>query len=151
MKKTIFILSAASLMLAACTQEMVPQEPVAAVPGPTSFTASVEVEPTPKAVLGLNGSSKPQTFWENGDAISIYSSNDTNLSAAAGHKYVTTLGANATEAEFELDGASSALPSGNYLATYPYRSAARGVNFGVSPYRVAAVDVPNAQTLVAGT
>jgi len=151
MKKTIFILSAASLMLAACTQEMVPQEPVAAVPGPTSFTASVEVESTPKAVLDLNGSSKPQTFWENGDAISIYSSSDTDLSAAVGHKYVTTLGANATEAEFVLDGESTALPSGDYLATYPYRSAARGVNFSVSPYRVAAVDVPNAQTLVAGT
>ena len=151
MKKTIFILSAASLMLAACTQEMVSQEPVVAVPGPTSFTASVELDPDSKAVLGLNGASKPQTFWENGDAISIYSSNDTDLSAAVGHKFVTTLGANATEAEFVLDGESTALPSGDYLATYPYRSAARGVNFSVSPYRVAAVDVPNAQTLVAGT
>lgn len=151
MKKINYILSAATLLLVACEREMAPQEPAVTVPGPTSFTASVELDPDSKAVLGLNGASKPQTFWENGDAISIYSSNDTDLSAAAGHKFVTTLGANATEAEFVLDGESTALPSGDYLATYPYRSAERGVNFNASPKRVAAVDVPNAQTLVAGT
>lgn len=151
MKKINYILSTATLLLVACEREMAPQEPAVTVPGPTAFTASVELDPDSKAVLGLNGASKPQTFWEDGDAISIYSSNDTDLSAAAGHKFVTSLAANATEAEFELDGASTALPSGDYLATYPYRSAARGVNFNASPKRVAAVDVPNAQTLVAGS
>ena len=147
------LLAAVTMALAACVAESVPQAnnpdptPEAEViPGPTVFTVSVG-----KAVLGLNGESKPQTFWENGDAISIYSSNDTDLSAAAGHKYVTSLAANATEASFELDGSSTVLPSGDYLATYPYRSAARGVNFSVSPRRVAAVDVPNSQTLVAGS
>ena len=150
-KNAIFLLAA--LTLAACQREAAPEVETVAdfVPGPTAFTAQIEADPASKAVIGLNDSSKPQTFWENGDAISIYSSNDTDLSAAAGHKFVTTLGANATEAEFVLDGESTALPSGDYLATYPYRSAARGVNFNASPQRVAAVDVPNAQTLVAGT
>lgn len=147
------LLAAVTMALAACVAESVPQAnnpnptpETEVIPGPTVFTVSVG-----KAVLDLNGESKPQTFWENGDAISIYSSNDTDLSAAAGHKYVTSLAANATEASFELDGGSTVLPSGDYLATYPYRSAARGVNFSVSPRRVAAVDVPNSQTLVAGT
>ena len=150
-KNAIFLLAA--LALAACQREAAPEVETVAdfVPGPTAFTAQIEADPASKAVIGLNDSSKPQTFWENGDAISIYSSNDTDLSAAAGHKFVTTLGENAIEATFEWDGNGNALPAGDYLATYPYRSAGRGVNFGTDPYRVAAVDVPKAQTLVAGS
>lgn len=152
----LYLSAAAALVLAACTQETVPQEKVIpednapAVAGPTSFTASFETDPESKAVLGLNGNNKPQCFWENGDAISLYSSNDTDLSSAAGHKFMTTLSANSLEATFEWDNEGS-IPSGDYLATYPNRTAGRGVNFSVSPYRVAAVDVPKSQILVAGT
>jgi len=153
-KNAIFLLAA--LTLAACQREAAPEVETVAdfVPGPTAFTAQIEADPASKAVIGLNDSSKPQTFWENGDAISIYSSNDTDLKSttgATGHKFVTTLDANATEATFVWDGTGNALPAGDYLATYPYRSAGRGVNFKVSPYRVAAVDVPKAQTLEAGS
>lgn len=143
-----------ALAFSACNIEIVPEVVTeSGKAGITSFTASIEDDAAPasKAVLGVNGESKPQTFWENGDAISIYSSNDTDLSAAAGHKFVTTLGENSANATFEWDGEGDAIPSGNYLATYPYRSAKRGVNFSVDPYRVAAVDVPNSQTLAAGT
>lgn len=156
MKKSILLMSAAAILLAACTEELAPQEQVQpedntpAVAGPSSFTATFENDPATRAVLGLNGDGKPQTFWENGDAISVYSSNDTDLSSAAGHKFTTTLSANSLEATFEWDNEGT-IPSGDYLATYPNRTAGRGVNFSVSPYRVAAVDVPNSQTLVAGT
>lgn len=150
-KNAIFLLAA--LTLAACQREAAPEVETVAdfVPGPTAFTAQIEADPASKAVIGLNDRSKPQTFWEDGDAISVYSSNDSDLKSAAGHKFVTTLDANATEATFVWDGTGNALPAGDYLATYPYRSAGRGVNFGADPYRVAAVDVPKAQTLVAGS
>ena len=152
----LYLSAAAALVLAACTQEIVPQEQIVpedntpVVAGPTSFKVTFESDPDTKTVIGLNGDGKPQCFWENGDAISVYSSADTDLSAAAGHKFTTTLSANALEATFDWDGEGS-VPSGDYLATYPNRTAARGVKFTVSPYRVAAVDVPQAQTLVAGT
>ena len=151
MKKSVFVLAA--LALAACQREAAPEVETVAdfVPGPTAFTAPSEADPASKAVIGLNDSSKPQTFWENRDSISVYSSKDTDLKSATGHKFVTTLDAKATEATFVWDGTGNALPAGDYLATYPYRSAARGVNFGTNPYRVAAVDVPKAQTLVAGS
>lgn len=156
MKQNTLLLFATAFALAACVAEPAPENPSGPkaefIPGPTSFSVYAEGEPVPvpKAVIGLNGSNKPQTFWEDGDAISVYSSNDTDLSSAAGHKFVTHLLANATSATFELAD-ENPLPAGNYLATYPYRSAGRGVNFSVDPYRVAAVDVPNSQTLVAGT
>lgn len=150
-KNAIFLLAA--LTLAACQREAAPEVETVAdfVPGPTAFTAQIEADPASKAVIGLNDRNKPQTFWENRDSISVYSSKDTDLSSAAGHKFVTTLGEKAIEATFEWDGNGNALPAGDYLATYPYRSAARGVNFKTNPYRVAAVDVPKAQTLVAGS
>lgn len=156
MKQNTLLLFATAFALAACVAEPAPENPsepkVEFIPGPTSFSVYAEGEPVPvpKAVIGQNGNNKPQTFWEDGDAISVYSSKDTDLSAAAGHKFVTHLSANATSATFELAD-ENPLPAGNYLATYPYRSAARGVNFSVDPYRVAAVDVPNSQTLVAGS
>lgn len=157
MKHSLLYLSAAAaLVWAACTRETVPQENIApqdgtpAVAGPNSFTVSIECDPESKAVLGVNDSGKPQNFWENGDAISVYSSNDPDLSAAAGHKFVTILDENSPIATFDWDG-EGAVPSGDYLATYPNRTSGRGVNFTVSPYRVAAVDVPQSQTLVPGT
>ena len=151
MKRSIYYLfSAAALLFTACTAEpLIDNTITGVIPGPTSFTAVMEGDGT-KAAIGLNGDGKPQTFWENGDAISVYSSNDTDLSSAAGHKFTTTLSANSLEATFEWDNEGS-IPSGDYLATYPNRTAGRGVNFSVSPYRVAAVDIPKSQTLVAGT
>lgn len=155
----LILLAAGALALAACTMESLPEEvsageinAAASEVGPVSFTVLSDCVPSTdsKAAIGTNGSGHLQTFWEDGDAISVYSSNDSDLSAAAGHKFVTSLLANAPEATFEWDGEGS-VPSGDYLATYPNRTAGRGVNFSVSPYRVAAVDVPQSQTLKAGT
>ena len=149
-------MSAAAILLAACTEELAPQEQVQpedntpAVAGPTSFNVSLECDPETKAVLGLNGDNKPQMFWENGDQIVVYSKGNSKSGTVTGFKFTTTLSANSPSATFEYDD-DPGLLSGDYFATYPYRADARGVNYTTSPYRVAAVDVPKSQTLVAGT
>lgn len=158
MKKRFVLLSAAAaLVMAACTQEIIPEETLAPeenvdVPsGPVSFRASFEADSATKAVLGLNGDGKPQTFWEDGDEIVVYSSGNSTNGTVTGFKFTTSLSANSTSAEFVFNDENTGLLSGDYFATYPYRKDARGVNYTVSPYRVAAVDVPRSQTLIAGT
>lgn len=148
MKKSVFVLAA--LALAACTAENVPQQSSA----PVSFTAFVENEPESKAVLALNGESKPQTFWEDGDAINVFTSADVDADqkvSGAGYEFSTTLGANSTSATFTYTGGD--FGSGKYFAIYPYRSHSRGVNYsgdgGV--YKMAGVKIPESQTLVAGS
>ena len=151
----IFLSAAAALVLAACTQEIVPQEQIVpedntpVVAGPTSFKVTFESDPDTKTVIGLNGDGKPQCFWENGDDISLYTSAD-GSTTVEGYKFTTTLSANSTSATFEFDDAKT-FQKGNYFATYPFRADVRGVNYGTSPYRIAAVDVPKSQKLVAGT
>ena len=157
MKHSFLLLSAAAaLVMAACSQEIVPEktvvpdDTVARTTGPRSFTASFECDPDSKAVLGLNGNGKPQMFWENGDDIVVYSSGNSLSGTVTGYKFTANISANSTSADFDYNDVDGLL-SGDYFATYPYRKDSRGVNFEVSPYRVAAVDVPKSQTLVAGT
>lgn len=153
MKKINYILSTATLLLVACQREIAPQEPAVAVPGPTSFTASVEVDPDSKAVLGLNGESKkPQTFWEDGDAISIFTSADGNSQSGKSYKFTTTLQASSTSADFSL-AEEKEFGSGMYFAAYPYRNNTRGVNYTGNSgyYRMAGNQIPTTQTLVAGS
>lgn len=148
MKKSVFVLAA--LALAACTAEIVPQQSSA----PVRFTAFVENEPESKAVLAQNGESKPQTFWEDGDAINVFTSADVDADqkvSGAGYEFSTTLGVNSTSATFTYTGGD--FGSGKYFAIYPYRSHSRGVNYsgdgGV--YKMAGVKIPESQTLVAGS
>ena len=98
MKKRIIVLSAAALALAACTVEVSPEisTPSDSHVGPVSFTASLESDSATKAVLDLNGCSKPQTFWENGDAIAGYKlvkvvCHNVELSSTAPKMGITTL------------------------------------------------------------
>jgi len=160
MKKHIITLFAASLAMAACTAEIEPQKEAPSpaisesfVPGPEAFTAFAEGDPGSKAVIGLNDSSKPQTFWEDGDQIVVYSSGLSTSGTVTGFKFSTSLADNATSATFAYDDERTDWASGDYLATYPYRADARGVNYTREGdvYKVAAVDVPKSQTLVAGT
>ena len=157
MKKHIITLFAASLAMAACTAEIEPQKEGSApsvseefIPGPTVFTAAIEADPISKAVLDLNGSGHPQTFWENGDAISIFTSADGDSHSGTSYKFVTSLGANSTSADFTLDEAKE-FGNGMYFASYPYQSNTRGVNFTGSSdtYRMAGLQLPSSQTLVA--
>ena len=136
--------------MAACTAEIEPAVSEESIPGPTVFTASIEADPISKAVLDLNGSGHPQTFWENGDAISIFTSADGDSHSGTSYKFVTTLGANSTTADFALDEAKE-FGSGMYFASYPYQSNTRGVNYTGSSdtYRMAGLQLPASQTLVA--
>lgn len=136
--------AAASLLLAACTSQL-ENDKTEFIPGPTSFTAVMEGDDT-KAVIGLNGSNKPQTFWENGDAINVFSSAVSG--STAGFKFATSLSANSTSAEFTYSGDDFPLGE-QYFATYPYRSNTRGVNY--TDLRLAGLQIPASQTLVPGS
>lgn len=157
MKHNVFFYGAAALMmLAACARETLPQEEIVVVPGPTTFSVTMEGDPDTKAILDLNGSGHPQNFWENGDAISIFTSADndpeTKKQSGKSYRFETTLLANSTSAEFTLAEAKE-FGSGMYFASYPYRNNTRGVNYSGSEgtYKMAGNQIPNAQTLVAGS
>lgn len=147
MKRSIYYLfSAAALLFTACTAEPLIDNTITGfIPGPTSFTAVMEGDET-KAVIGQNGSNKPQTFWENGDAINVFSSAVSG--STAGFKFTTSLSANSTSAEFTYSGDDFPLGE-QYFATYPYRSNTRGVNY--TDLRLAGLQIPASQTLVAGS
>ena len=168
----IFLYAAALMMVVACGKEA-PVEPVipdedtndevVVTPQPeyaVSFTAYTENAPESKATIGTNSNSRPQTFWENGDVISVYSSGQTTNSKV-GFAFSTQLGSNSTSAVFGYDGED--FVGGNYIAVYPYRNSGRVVNFVAGPYgtgdnlpyegdayRIAMSDIPSTQTLVAG-
>ena len=154
MKHSVLIFGAAAMMmLAACVRENLPREEF--VPGPSTFSVSMECDPGTKAILDLNDGGHPQTFWENGDAISIFTSADNDAEdkqSSKSYRFVTTLLSNSTSAEFTLD-EEKEFGSGMYFASYPYRNNTRGVNYSGSDgtYRMAGNTIPNAQTLVAGS
>ena len=139
------------MLLAACTVEVIPGNSVKSEP--VSFIASFEGDAVSKAVLDLNGSSKPQTFWEDGDAINVFSSgNGDSQSNVIGYEFSTSLGANSTIADFSYAG-DDFVSGDKYFATYPYRTNKRGVNFTGSSdtFRMAGLQIPSSQTLVAGS
>ena len=163
----LFLYAAAMVMAVSCGKETpeTPKTPadgsndeeIVVPPAPdyaVSFTAYTETppaaEPQAKATIGLNTNTKPQTFWEDGDVISVYSSNEpqvgTTASNKSGYLFSTTLVNNSTSATFSYDGEE--FVGGNYIAIYPHTEAARVVNF--TAYRIAQVSVPTQQTLVAG-
>lgn len=179
----LFLYAAALVMAVSCGKETpeTPKTPadgsndeeIVVPPAPdyaVSFTAYTETppaaEPEAKATIGLNTNTKPQTFWEDGDVISVYSSNESQVGTTANNKsgylFSTTLVNNSTSATFSYDGEQ--FVGGNYIAIYPHTEAARVVNFTAqelsrttdSPqyegaaYRIAKVSVPTTQTLVAG-
>lgn len=165
----LFLYAAALVMAVSCGKET-PETPKTPADGRVSFTAYTETppaaEPQAKATIGLNTNTRPQTFWEDGDVISVYSSNESQVGTTANNKsgylFSTTLVNNSTSATFSYDGEQ--FVGGNYIAIYPHTEAARVVNFTAqelsrttdSPqyegaaYRIAKVSVPTTQTLVAG-
>ena len=135
MKKIIFgVIACALLAIVACERK----DDVRTV----SFRATLSDQEAPsKAVVALNGSSNPQTFWENGDQITVYTQADGDTPNSAGYTFSTTLGANATSATFSYTG--DGCEEGNYLAIYPAATAKRTVNFTGADdiYKMAAVDI----------
>ncbi len=144
-----FVYAAAALSLAACAKG----ELAGTGPRTITFHASMVEEDLPPtlAVMGTSGNNKPQVFWEDGDQITVYTSADGASGSQRGYEFSASLTGNAASADFTYTGEGCA--SGNYLAIYPVATAARTVNFTGDGdiYRIAAVDVPSSQTLVAGS
>lgn len=162
----LFTYALLAVALVSCQEEITPQEnPSEEQPEATySFTAHTDGTGIPKqssetkATVGFNVSGKPQTFWENGDKITVYSSAITMSGDNVGYIFETSLSSNSTSATFCY--ADTDFQEGKYLAIYPHRTTKRIVNFNANPdnsnryegnaYRMAQVDVPHSQTLVAG-
>lgn len=161
----LFLYAAALVMAVSCGKET-PETPKTPADGRVSFTAYTETppaaEPQAKATIELNGNQRPQTFWEDEDKISVYSSANMSTSARSSYIFSTQLEKASASATFGYDGEDFA--GGNYIAIYPHTETTRAVNFTAkaltnktdSPqyegtaYRIAKVSVPTRQTLVAG-
>ncbi len=146
-----FLFAAAILVLASCVKEApltnTPQNDEQAE-ATITFKASM---PETKAVMGVNDDNQPQVFWENGDQITIYSEGVAVNSKETGFVFTTSLTDNATSATFSYTG--TGFDTGDYMAIYPASTEARQANFTGEGdiYKMAAVDVPNTQKLVAGS
>lgn len=117
-----------------------------------TIKADIESDEAPQSrtVIGQNASGKPQTFWEDGDKISVYSSgnNGEGTSNAVLYAFSTSLDAPSASAAFEYDGNDFA-DGDHYLALYPHtEGSSRAANFANT--RMSQVDLPASQKLVAG-
>ena len=162
----LFIYAAALMVTAACAKEVAPEVVTPEINAPeyaVSFTAFTENVPEAKATVGTSNAGKPQTFWEDGDKISVYSSANMSTSARSSYIFSTSLGQNSTSAVFGYTGEDFEAGE-KYIAIYPHREGTRVVNFTAQPdnadptlsryegdaYRMATVDVAVSQTMVAG-
>ena len=71
----LFLYAAALMVTAACAKEVAPEVVTPEINAPeyaVSFTAFTENAPEAKATVGTSNAGKPQTFWEDGDKISVY-------------------------------------------------------------------------------
>ena len=125
-RNRLFIFVAAVAAMAACTKTADPEnasnEYIVDGVRTVVFKAVMGGVATPdsKAVLDLNDKSKPQTFWENDDEITVYTSADYSGSVAMsmrGYEFSTDLVSNSTSATFTYTG--DGCTSGDYLAIYP--------------------------------
>ena len=85
----LFLYAAALMVTAACAKEVAPEVVTPEINAPeyaVSFTAFTENAPEAKATVGTSNAGKPQTFWEDGDKISVYSS--ANMSTSARSSYI---------------------------------------------------------------
>lgn len=145
MKKVLIFIAAVTVMMA-CEKQISTD-----INASHTVTFEAVASDGTKAVLDLNGNGKPQTFWEDGDRITVYTQADGNSGSQRGYEFTTALNGNATSAKFTYTGDGCA--DGNYLAIFPAASEGRAVNFTGEGdiYKMAAVDVPATQTLVPGS
>ena len=162
MKAYNFILAAAIVMLAACTEDPYAgmgtkpvtgekpstdtpsdgeQDNPVAVEKTVTFTAIADgEEPAAKAVVSNDGT-KLLTFWEPGDEIMVWSDAD----QTTGYTFSTDITANSTEADFTYTGAFQ--EGTRYIATHPAKGST--CTFDDSSI-TSAVVIPSNQTLEAG-
>ena len=164
MKKNIFSALSVLLLLWGCMTDEV-KETTITPEYVVSFVANIESDGAPlpesKATMGVNPSGKLQTFWEDGDAVSVYSSGDVasgSTKTKTFYAFETQLSSPMTSAVFGYTGTDFA-QGDKYIAIYPYSSSTREVNFGAKvisdsdsrmAYHMSQMDVPSSQMLVAG-
>lgn len=145
--RSIFFATVIFLMSACSKQTGTDAEnPVEGVNG-YSFIAVTENEtPAPKTTVGANDDGKPQTFWEDGDCITVYSDAD----VASGYTFSTELEQDTATATFTYD--ENFIAGNNYMAIYP--SGTYRFDFstgGGNAPTISDIEIPSVQTLVAGS
>lgn len=146
--KILFAVLAAAAV-SACQAEMLDEQVETSPAQKVTIVADMETDdaPSSKATIGLNAAGKPQTFWEDGDKITIYSSGNGDVNKVM-YAFETSLSAPSASATFVYEG-NDFVEGDNYLAIYPHTATStRDANFAST--RMAQVDVPASQTLVAG-
>ena len=150
MKKRIFFYALVAMSLFACAKNET-LAPSGATDGTTpagfSFQAQWEADeaPAPKTTIGLNESNKPQTFWESGDQITVFSEAENDGTKAWSRIFTTT--ETGPSAKFERS--DDFTPGDKYLAVYPAiaEGATKTVNF--TSWQSVQWALPHQQTLPA--
>mgnify|MGYP003293710969 CR=1 FL=1 len=100
--KSVFLYAIAIMFSVSCNMEdSFEQQPESDYK--FSFTAYVENEPESKTTLGTSSAGRPQTFWEDGDKISVFSSGITDESVDVSYEFSTELTADAPSAVFKYN------------------------------------------------
>lgn len=157
----LFFCTLAILAVDACQRTELPMDSVTDYT--IVFTANTESDDLTKASVGKNASGRVQTFWEDGDMLSVYSSGNIvsgSTSTKMFYGFKTVLTSPASSAAFGYDG-TDFVPGDKYVAIYPHTAnSPRSVNFGAKvissgddrmAYHMSQVKVPEVQTLVAGS
>lgn len=143
----MFLGAAALMVVAACTKENGADMSSADKVSLTAYTENAQS----KAVMGQNSGSKLQIFWEDGDAISVYSSNEGTGEYSkfkTAYEFTTALDASSASAVFTYSG-EDFIPGEEYFALYPYKSGTHTVN--LSTKASVPMTIPQDQTLVPGS
>ena len=144
----ILLCTFAAAAVCACQTEKMDVETPAVPDYKVSFVANTESDNASKAVIGTNASGKIQTFWENGDKVSVYSDGNGEVNKVL-YPFETSLTTPSASAVFGYNN-DDFKPGEHYLAIYPHtESSTRDANFNDT--RMARVDVPANQKLVAGS
>ena len=146
--KRILLCTFAAAAVCACQKEKMNVETPVTPEYKVSFVANTESDNASKAVIGTNASGKIQTFWENGDKVSVYSDGNGAINKVL-YPFETSLTTPSASAVFGYNN-DDFKPGEHYLAIYPHtEGSARDANFNDT--RMARVDVPANQKLVAGS
>lgn len=142
----ILLCTFAAAAICACQTEKINDATTVAPEYKVSFVADIESDSQSKATIATNESGKVQTFWENGDKVLVYSEGN-GASNSVKYAFETVLNSPSTSAVFGYNG-DGFVEGEHYMAIYPATESSRAANF--TNTRMAQVDVPSSQKLVAG-
>lgn len=142
----ILLCTFAAAAISACQTEKLTETAPLAPDYKVSFVADIESGVQSKATLATNDAGKVQTFWENGDKVLVYSEGN-GASNSVKYSFETALTSPSTSAVFGYNG-DDFTEGEHYMAIYPHTESSRAANF--TNTRMAQVDIPSSQKLVAG-